>query len=156
MSMGIALAMWVAAAAGSATGALDAYIRRRSDSPRSFVLSAIGGAVLAALSFGAFVFAGFVVSLMMFSDRPEPGPALLSVLLGCAAFLAVRQFQPVASQDGLQFGRRAASRPRSFAERLDARPQGNVATKWMGGVGLPLLMGYYGMRCIVTREGRIG
>src|SRR5687767_15581680 len=127
--MSIAMAMWVAAAAGGATGALDAYIRRRPVSPRSFILPAIGGAVLGVLGFGAFIFVGFAVSLMMFSDSPDPGPALLSVLLGCAAFLAARQFQPaVASQDELQPGLRAASQPRTFADLLDARPQGGLAT----------------------------
>lgn len=155
--MSIVMAMWVAGAIGGATGAIDAHIRRRWVPQRSFVVPAIGGAVVGALGFGAFIVVGFVASLLTFSGSPDPGPALLCVILGCAAFLAARQFQPpVLAREGLQSGPRSASRPRTFADLLDARPQGGPATKWIGGVGLPLLMGYYGLRCIVTREGQIG
>src|SRR5687767_15479817 len=96
---------------GCATGAVDAYRRLGTSSQGSVVAASLGGGVMAALSYGAFVVAGLVLSLMMFSSAPDPVPALLCVLLGCAAFLIVRWVQSVFAD---RFGMRT---PRSSDRR---------------------------------------
>jgi hypothetical protein len=86
--LGIMTGAWLAAIAGAATGIFDVRLRRTPSG--SLLLGALAGAVIGALSYGAFVAVGMVISVVTFNSAPDPWPALLSVLIGCVAFLVVR------------------------------------------------------------------
>ncbi|HLG56351.1 MAG TPA: hypothetical protein VI485_13530 [Vicinamibacterales bacterium] len=154
--MSVAIGAWLAAVAGGLTGVLEGRLRPRT-SPRSSVLAgAVGGAVIGALAYGAFVVAGFAVSLLTFSSAPDPWPALLCVIIGCATLLVLRT---VHSAVAPRFGmpqRRSPSEPRTFEDLIKARPRGGPSTMWLGGVGLASLPLIYGISCVVTRRGELG
>jgi len=152
--MTLVLGVWLSAAAGGITGMFDMRLRQRP--PGTVLLNIIGGAVIGALCYGAFLVAGMVVGLLTFSTSPEPWPALISVLIGCALLLAVRAVHAAfASRFGMP-ERRSPSQPRSFDDLIDARPRGGSPTMWLGGVGMALLPLLYGVSCIVTRRGELG
>ena len=111
--------------------------------------------MIGAAAYAGFLFAGHAVSLLTFSGAPDPGPAVLCVILGCAGFLLLRWLQ---SALGPRFGLPPArpSARRHLGHLLDARPRGGRATMWLGGVVLALLPLLYGIRCIVTRKGELG
>lgn len=154
--MTLSMGAWLAAAAGCATGAIDAY-RREGSHPRGPVIAAtLAGGAVALLCYAAFVAAGVILSLMMFSSAPDPAPALLGVLLGCGAFLTLRGLQSAfAARFGMPKPRHPSGR-RSLGDVLDARPVGGPGTMWGGGVGLALVPTLYGLRCIVTGQGELG
>jgi hypothetical protein len=153
--MTVVLGAWLAAAAGGVTGMVDVRLRQ-GPQRGSVILNAIGGAVIGALSYGTFLVAGLVVGILTFSTRPDPWPALICVIVGCAALLAVRA---VHSAIAPRFGmpeRRSPSQGRSFDDLIEARPRGGSPTMWLGGVGVALLPLLYGVSCIVTRRGELG
>ena len=114
------------------------------------------GAALGVLSYGAFIVAGLAVSILTFSSSPDPWPALLGVLFGCAAFLGFRLLQSFfSSKFGLP-GLAEPKRHRRFEDLLDAVPRGGAMTRWFGGVALASIPFSYGARCIVTGTGELG
>jgi hypothetical protein len=154
--MSMVLGAWLAAALGGITGGLAAFLRERSPDRGPLIAKVMLGALLAACSYGAFLLAGAVISLLMFSGAPDPWPALLCVGLGCAAFLLAWWLQPVV---GWSFGlppARGDRRRRTLSDLLDARPRGGRPTMWLMGVGLALLPVIYGIQCLVTQRGRLG
>jgi hypothetical protein len=154
--MSVAIGAWLAAAAGGVTGAFEVRLRLQSSPRRSVLLGVVGGAVIGALAYGAFVVAGLAVSLLTFSSAPDPGPALLCVIIGCAALLVLRA---VHSAVAPRFGmpqRRSPSEPRTLDDLIKARPRGGPSTMWLGGVGFASLPLVYGIRCVVTQRGELG
>jgi hypothetical protein len=154
VSMTVVLGAWLAAAAGGITGVFDVRLRREPHG--SQLLNAIGGAAIGALCYGAFLVAGLVIGVLTFSSSPEPWPALLCVIIGCAVMLAVRAaHSAIAGHFGMP-ERRGRSQPRSFDDLIEALPRGGAPTRWLGGVGVALLPWLYGVSCIVTRRGELG
>lgn len=153
--MPLSLGAWLSAAAGALTGALFAHIRSRDPSRKRLIGTAIGGALIAALCYGVFLLAGLVIGVLTFSSTPDPGPALICVLLGCAAFLLLTWLASVLRP---RFGMPPPDvvRRRGLAAVLDAQPSGGTTTMWLAGVGLALLPALYGLQCLVTRKGKLG
>jgi hypothetical protein len=121
------------------------------------VPTAVAGAVIAVLSYGAFLVVGVVISVFSFSGAsPDPLPALLCVVLGCGCFLLFAWLQAaIGPRFRLPPARDRGGR-RSIEDLLDARPRGGPATRWLCGVGLALLPVSYGVWCLVTRSGDLG
>jgi MFS family permease len=154
--MSIVGGAWLSAALGSVTGVAEAYLRRRTPPRNSVILGALAGGVIGGLAFATFIIAGFAVSLLTFSGPPDAGPALLTVIIGCAALLLVRGLHSVLAP---RFGlpeRPGPSGRRSLEDLISARPRGGRPTMWLGGVGFAALPMLYGIRCIVTRQGELG
>jgi len=152
LSTNIEIGAVLSAVAGGLTGAIDLRWREHG----SMVLAVLGGAFVATLAYGAFLIAGLIIGVMTFSTTPDPWPALIAVVIGCAMFLGARALQ---AAFGEHFGmppRRSPAQPRSFDDLLDARPRGNAPTRWLGGVVMAALPMLYGMQCIVTRRGQLG
>lgn len=163
--MSVTLGAALSGVLGLLTGWIAESLRQRSrrafstlGAPeRSPWLGALGGALFAVLAYGAFVALGLVISVFSFSGKsPDPLPALLGVVLGCACFLLIAWLE---SLIGPRFGLpapRDGRRTRSFEDLLDARPRGGPATRWLCGVGLALLPVSYGIHCLVTRKAQFG
>jgi len=150
----VAVGAWFAAVAGAATGLVDVLLRR--DAHAWAPGRALVGAVLALLSYGAFVTVGAALSLLTFANSPDGWPALVAVFLGCVAFLAMRGLHTaIAPRFGLP-ARRAGAQPRTLTDVINARARGGSPTMWLGGVGLALLPLTYGVSCIVTQRGELG
>jgi hypothetical protein len=156
MSMSVATGAWLAAVAGGATGALDVLVRR-TPARGSVWLRVFGGAAIGAAAYAMFVAAGMVVSVLTFGSTPDAGPALISVIVGCAAFLLLRGLHAVvAPRFGMPERRRAPSERRTLTDLIGAQPRGGAPTMWLGGVGFALLPLIYGISCIITRRGELG
>jgi hypothetical protein len=116
--MSLTLGAWLAAG----MGALTAYVDRRLRAVESRVpvwLIMAGGSIVAALGYGAFVLAGAVLSVMMFSSGPDGWPALIGVLLGCAMYLLSRLLEAF-FRDHFGMRTRPTLAPRSFDARAGA------------------------------------
>lgn len=152
--MTVGLGAWLAAIAGALSGVLDVRLRRAADHGSALV-GATAGAIIAVLAYGVFLAAGLVIGLLTWSTTPEPWPALLGVLVGCAAMLGARALHSaLAPRFGMPV--RRPSERRSIGELIEAQPRGGAPTMWLGGVGLALLPLLYGIRCIVTQRGELG
>lgn len=153
-TMTVGLGAWLAAMAGALSGVLELRLRPE---PRqgSALLGAVAGAIIGVLAYGAFLAAGLVMGLLTWSTTPEPWPALLGVIVGCAALLGMRALHSALVP---RFGmpERRPSEPRSFSELIEAQPRGGAPTMWLGGVGLALLPLLYGIGCVVTQRGELG
>jgi hypothetical protein len=115
----------------------------------------VAGGLIALASYGAFLVAGLVVGLLTWNPSLEPWPALLGVIVGCAAMIGVRALHSTLAP---RFGmpERRPSERRSLDDIIEAQPRGGAPTMWLGGVGLALLPLLYGVSCIVTQRGELG
>lgn len=152
--MTVGLGAWLAAAAGALSGVVDVRLRPEPHQS-SALLGAAAGAIIGVLAYGAFLAAGLVIGLLTWSTALEPWPALLGVIVGCAALLGVRALHSTLAP---RFGmpERRPSGRRSIGELIEAQPRGGAPTMWLGGVGLALLPLLYGIRCVVTQRGELG
>jgi hypothetical protein len=155
--MNVATGAWLAAITGCTTGAAYATLGRRTPPSRKWVIAhVLLGALIGAVCYAGFLLAGYAVSFLTFSGPPDPGPALLCVFLGCAAFLLLRWLHSMlASHFGLP-ERSAPGGRRNLRDLLDARPRRGRVTRWLGGVGVALLPVLYGLRCILAQAGELG
>lgn len=173
--MDVILGAWLSGAAGAVTGWAAARIKSASAEstgghgtmPTSLTmpiepskgpnatLMSILGALTGTLAYGGFLVVGMVVGLLTFNTKADPLPALIGVLAGCGLFLG---FVWVEKNLLPKFGLppRSGRGPRRIEDLLDAKPIGGEATRWIGGVAIPLLPASYGLQCIVTQSGRIG
>lgn len=152
--MTLGLGAWLAATAGALSGAVEVRLRREPQQG-SALLGAVAGGIIGVLAYGAFWAAGLVVGLLTWTTAPEPWPALLGVIVGCAALLGARALHSALAP---RFGKpeRRHSERRSIGDLLEAQPRGGAPTMWLGGVGMALLPLLYGIRCIVTQRGERG
>ncbi len=152
--MTVGLGAFLAATAGGLSGVLETRLRLESQRG-SALLGAVAGAIIGVLAYGAFLAAGLVIGLLMWSTTIDPWPALLSVIVGCVALLGTRALHSALAP---RFGmpERRPSERRSFDDLLEAQPRGGAPTMWLVGVGLALLPLFYGIVCIVTQRGNIG
>lgn len=151
--MTVAIAAWLAAAVGGFTGAISVRLRSADG---SMLLGVLVGGVLAALAYGGFLVVGFVVGLLTWSTAPAPGPALLGVVIGCAALLVM---QAIVSAIVPRFGMpevHRRSHGRGLDDLIEARARGGAPTMWLAGVALALLPLTHGIRCVVTQQTQIG
>jgi hypothetical protein len=153
LSMTASAGAVLAAIAGGVTGIIDVTLRPAQG--RSPILGAVAGAAIGAAAFATFLFAGFAVSLLTFSGAPDPGPALIAIIIGCAALLGIRALHAtIAPRFG--FPERRPSERRGVEDLIEARPRGGAPTKWLGGIGLAALPALYGIQCLVTQQGQLG
>lgn len=109
LSISLVAGAWFAAAAGALTGAVFVRVRRPASSA---LLGMFCGAGIALAAYAAFVIVGMVISVFTFGSAPNAWPALLSVLLGCAALLVVRGVVSlVAPRFGMPERRGPSARP---------------------------------------------
>jgi hypothetical protein len=128
LSMSVTVGAWFAGIAGGMTGAFDVSLRRTRSSVLVGVVCGVGIAVAA---YAAFVIMGMAVSVLSFnSTESNAWPALLSVLIGCVAFLVVRAIHSaVASHFGMPERRAPSTRP-TLEEFIGA--QDPTATAMLG------------------------
>ena len=152
--MTVGLGAWLAATAGALSGVLEGRLRPEPHQG-SALLGAVAGAIIGVLAYGGFLAAGLVIGLLTWSTTPEPWPALLCVIVGCAALLGTRSLHSALAP---RFGmpERRPSERRSFGELIEAQPRGGAPTMWLSGVALALLPLLYGIGCIVTQRGELG
>jgi hypothetical protein len=146
--MTVAIGAWLAAAVGGFTGAISVRLRSADG---SMLLGVLVGGVLAALAYGGFLVVGFVVGLLTWSTAPAPGPALLGVVIGCAALLVM---QAIVSAIVPRFGMPEVHRRSD--DLIEARARGGAPTMWLAGIALALLPLTHGIRCVVTQQTEIG
>ena len=151
--MTVAIGAWLAAAAGGFAGA---FFVRLGSARGSMLLGALVAAVLAAVAYFAFLVVGLVIGVLTFSTEPDPGPALLSVVIGCAGLLVMRAIHSAISPGLGMAEPRRRSEGRNIADLIEARSRGGAPTMWIGGVALALLPLTYGIGCILTRRGEFG
>lgn len=144
--MTFAGATLVAGASGFIAGGLVAFILHRGlFRPRLFP-AGLFGAVVGALTCGLFAFLESLT--LVFGHLPSPFNALmLTVLIEGVAVVAI--LLSTWLHDSLPL-------PESVDAVLDSHPAGGPAQVWLLGVGVALLLIYFGLDCAVSAKATVG